>query len=326
MIRPSDQTIERVLNNHATDDEIETVTRWFATNEGQDVMFEFMDKDIERIERGELSSANSQHIKELYHKIELRIRRKHLRNILFRVAAVLIPFVVILLVTLKLDNTVNLFSAPEYIEAYSPKGKRMQVIFQDGTIAYLNADTKLRYPVKFGISERNVYLEGEAYFVVTPNKQRPFTVDINNVEVKVLGTSFNVNAYKGEEKIYVALDEGRVSIEANRHDYMLQPNEKLIYNRQTQTAEIIKNANTKQVSLWKNDIISLQDAPLSEVIDVLKRWYNVNVEVKDKQAYQYNYTFTTRTNAPLEEVLSELEMISPVHFRTTDQTILVTLK
>lgn len=130
----------------------------------QDVMFEFMDKDIERIERGELSSANSQHIKELYHKIELRIRRKHLRNILFRVAAVLIPFVVILLVTLKLDNTVNLFSAPEYIEAYSPKGKRMQVIFQDGTIAYLNADTKLRYPVKFGISERNVYLEAWSLF------------------------------------------------------------------------------------------------------------------------------------------------------------------
>lgn len=135
--------------------------------------------------------------------------------------------------------------------------------------------------------------------MVTPNKQRPFTVDINNVEVKVLGTSFNVNAYKGEEKIYVALDEGRVSIEANRHDYMLQPNEKLIYNRQTQTAEIIKNANTKQVSLWKNDIISLQDAPLSEVIDVLKRWYNVNVEVKDKQAYQYNYTFHNKNKCPL---------------------------
>lgn len=186
--------------------------------------------------------------------------------------------------------------------------------FQDGTRVYINSDSWLKYPKKFGLSKREVFLVGEAYFVVAKNKKRPFIVNLNGPSVHVLGTSFDVQAYPENKDIVICLDEGHVNLTlSSAKEYPLLPGEKLIYNKESDQCRIIKNDHSKQVSMWKDNVISFKDTPLTEVVKVLNRWYNVNFKIEDEQASKYVYTLTS-DNTILEKVLQDLEKIAPVKF------------
>ena len=172
-----------------------------------------MDQKFEEIKEGYEDILVDHPIpsEKIFNKIEANIARKRLKIILFRCAAVLIPTVLILGLFYHLDSKVELFGEVDYEEVYVPKGERIQMMFQDGTRAYLNSDTRLKFPKKFSLSEREVFISGEAYFVVTENPKRPFIVNINEMSVKVLGTSFNVHAYPEENDITVFLEKGRIA-------------------------------------------------------------------------------------------------------------------
>lgn len=185
---------------------------------------------------------------------------------------------------------------------------------QDGTRVYINSDSWLKYPKKFGLSKREIFLVGEAYFVVAKNKKRPFIVNLNGPSVHVLGTSFDVQAYPENKDIVICLDEGHVNLTlSSAKEYPLLPGEKLIYNKESDQCRIIKNDHSKQVSMWKDNVISFKDTPLTEVVKVLNRWYNVNFKIEDEQASKYVYTLTS-DNTILEKVLQDLEKIAPVKF------------
>lgn len=155
---------------------------------------------------------------------------------------------------------------------------------------------------------------GEAYFVVAKNKKRPFIVNLNGPSVHVLGTSFDVQAYPENKDIVICLDEGHVNLTlSSAKEYPLLPGEKLIYNKESELCRIIKNDHSKQVSMWKDNVISFKDTPLTEVVKVLNRWYNVNFKIEDEQASKYVYTLTS-DNTILEKVLQDLEKIAPVKF------------
>lgn len=164
------------------------------------------------------------------------------------------------------------------------------------------------------MSKREVFLVGEAYFVVAKNKKRPFIVNLNGPSVHVLGTSFDVQAYPENKDIVIYLDEGHVNLTlSSAKEYPLLPGEKLIYNKESDQCRIIKNDHSKQVSMWKDNVISFKDTPLAEVVKVLNRWYNVNFKIEDEQASKYVYTLTS-DNTILEKVLQDLEKIAPVKF------------
>jgi len=135
-----------------------------------------------------------------------------------------IPVVLVLGVALRLDRQVGgIFSAAEYDEFVVDRGRRTQCLFQDGSIAYLNSESKIIYPVKFGLFERRIQLEGEAYFKVEHNTRRPFVVEFEGGEIRVLGTSFNVKAYRGDDIVAVTLDEGRVVLDGRSGSFELTP-------------------------------------------------------------------------------------------------------
>ena len=164
------------------------------------------------------------------------------------------------------------------------------------------------------MSKREVFLVGEAYFVVAKNKKRPFIVNLNGPSVHVLGTSFDVQAYPENKDIVICLDEGHVNLTlSSAKAYPLLPGEKLIYNKESDQCRIIKNDHSKQVSMWKDNVISFKDTPLAEVVKALNRWYNVNFKIEDEQASKYVYTLTS-DNTILEKVLQDLEKIAPVKF------------
>lgn len=322
MNRPSDNQIEKVLAGLATPEEAREVAKWFATDEGSAYISNNFDADISSIplEDADLLIDHSVPSDKMFQKINARIRSKLIRRWTFRAAAVLLPLVLILGLYLHLNTRVDIFGAGEYAEIYVPKGERMQMMFQDGTKVYINSDSYMRYPRKFGISERTVELKGEAYFVVAKNKNRPFVVNLNDPSIRVLGTSFNVEAYPENDDIKVNLDEGRINLKLlSDVEVPVSPGECVVYNKNTKSYRVNRNTDTGASSVWKSNVISFKDTTLDEVFSRLGRWYNVDFEVEDDIPSDLHITLVSR-HTLIEKVLEDLSKISPLSFGYDEQS------
>lgn len=328
MKTPDKHIIDRTLDNTATPEEARQVIRWFSTPEGSRYLSSLMDEDMEKIQPGneELYAERSIPTDEMYRFIMKKIHLQQRKRIIFRAAAILIPLLLFLGQFWYIDKRIDLFTDSGYEEIYVPKGERMQLIFQDGSRATLNAETRIKYPRKFGFSERKVELEGEAFFEVSPNKDRPFIVDMKDVNVKVLGTTFDVKAYATDPDIFVTLETGKVVL-ANKSSSLahMKPGEKATYNRKSGVCKISRPENIEHTSAWKNNQIIFNNTPLSEVITTLSRWYNIEFEVVDTSALYYNYTLISM-NQQLEQILNDLEKITPVQFIKEEGLIKVKIK
>ena len=229
MKAPDKHIIDRTLNNTATPEEARQVIRWFSTPEGSRYLSSLMDEDMEKIQPGseKLYAERSIPTDEMYQFIMKKIHLQQRKRFIFRAAAILIPLLLFLGQFWYIDKHIDLFADSGYEEIYVPKGERMQLIFQDGSKAILNAETRIKYPRKFGFNERKVELEGEAFFEVSPNKDRPFIVDVKDINVKVLGTTFDVKAYATDPDIFVSLETGKVALANNSRPLAhLQPGRK----------------------------------------------------------------------------------------------------
>jgi ferric-dicitrate binding protein FerR (iron transport regulator) len=327
LIRPSEETVDKVLNGLASQEDAAQVAEWFRTTEGRAWLSQYMDKEFAHMPKDcELAVNHAIPSEAMYARIMERLRKKRQRRLWFRAAAVLLPFLLVGAIFFQLNSRVDLLGNADYEEVYIPKGERVQFLFQDGSKAYINADSKIRYPKKFGLLERKIFLEGEAYFVIIPNTSRPFVVEMEKTSIRVLGTSFNVEAYPEEEFINISLDEGKINmVSAAKKNNYLNRGEKLVYNKRTDSCTIIKAADTKIISLWKNDVIAFKNASLQEVIKVLNRWYNVPFLIEDPRAHTYLYTFTSE-NTLLEKVLQDLEKIAPVKFTYGNDVVTISMK
>jgi len=313
------ETIDKVIEGIASKKEAREVAMWFSeTVEGQAYLSHLLDCEAGVLDENPnkyitLSSVQSANI---LSEINRQIRHKRMRKIYWQAAAVLIPVIMILGITFQLNNQVNLFGKTVYAEVYVPKGKQEHIVFQDGSEAYLNADTRLRFPRKFGLSKREIFLQGEGYFNIASNKRRPFVVNINNTNVTVLGTSFNVHAYQEEREMKILLDKGNIIFNTPCDSYQILPGQQAVYDVLTGKCTIDYIDRPYEVSVWKDNIILFHDTPLADVIKVLNRKFNVVFNVQDPKALTYTYTLTTNQTS-LENIIKELQKISPVKFSTT---------
>ena len=144
-----------------------------------------------------------------------------------------------------------------------PKGSEFDLILSDGTRVWLNADSKLKYPVTFGSDKREVELEGEGYFEVTRDETRPFRVVVEKQTVEVLGTEFNVDAYPEEKNTYTTLVSGKVKVDTDGQTVILDPgmqsvvNDEKMYTRKVNVAEVIS---------WRNGMFVLENHTLEEIM------------------------------------------------------------
>lgn len=328
MKTPDKHIINRTLNNTATPEEARQVIRWFSTPEGSRYLSSLMDEDMEKIQPGseELYTERSIPTDEMYQFIMKKIHLQQRKRFIFRAAAILIPLLLFLGQFWYIDKRIDLFADSGYEEIYVPKGERMQLIFQDGSRATLNAETRIKYPRKFGFSERKVELEGEAFFEVSPNKDRPFIVDMKDINVKVLGTTFDVKAYATDPDIFVTLETGKVVLANNSSSLAhMKPGEKATYNRKSGVFKISRPENIEHLSAWKKNQIVFNNTPLSEVIATLSRWYNVEFTIADSSVLYYNYTLTS-TEQDIKQILKDLEKITPIQFFEKDGIIRIERK
>ena len=328
MNKPDKKSIDRTIRNIATPEEARSVIRWFSTPEGSRYLSSLMDEDINKTTLGMETELIDHAVPtwDMYGHIMNRIRWQKRRRILFRAAAILIPAMLFIGQFLYVNSRIDIFDNAGFEEIVVPKGERLQVVFQDGSKATLNSESRMRYPRKFAFAERRVEMEGEAFFEIATNKKRPFKVDLNGLEVEVTGTAFNTKSYPEDRDVFVSLETGTVSLDAQSKTIAhLNPGEQAIYNKNTGICKIIKQDNVGQNSAWKNNRIIFEHTPLTEVIKILGRYYNTEFVIKNHEALSYSFTITT-TRKQIHEVLAELEKITPIVFYEKEGQIWVDIK
>lgn len=175
-----------------------------------------------------------------------------------------------------------------YNEIVVPKGAEFQLKLSDGTLIYLNSMSKIRYPVTFPADRRRVELEGEAFFEVAKDADRPFIVKVQQMEVKVLGTKFNISSYADDGLIQTTLVEGSVEVSSkeNRVKAVLKPSEQLCFDKESKTAEVAK-VDVSYYTAWRNGWYKYRDIRLEELMKVMMRWYDMDVVYVDPEVKEY---------------------------------------
>jgi transmembrane sensor len=202
-----------------------------------------------------------------------------------------------------------------------PNGERSQVTLYDGTKVWLNSGTKFRYPVVFSRLTRDVFLAGEAYFDVAKDSNHPFIVKTGQLEVKVLGTRFDVYAYPDDNEFSATLEEGSVNAvnTTTGNGVKLKPGEQLTLNCSTNSMKQLK-VNTGLYTSWKENMLKFEDAPFEEVIKKMERWYDVKITVDPGINTKERYTMTIKTES-LREMLKLVSKTTKMNYEIKENKV-----
>lgn len=238
-------------------------------------------------------------------------------NIYRNIAAVLIPIVAVSL-SLYFISCPNINLAENWVKIEVPRGTKSEFQLPDGTKGWLNSGSTLQYPSSFK-NHRKVKLQGEAYFNVVHRKDSEFTVALKDLDVKVLGTKFNVSAYAEDGLSEVVLKEGKVEVvgKSDHFSAVLKPEEKISYDSVTRTVKQSK-VDLKKYLSWIDGYLVIDNEPFETAIRKIEHWYNVDVTIENEQlkAYRLRATFH---NEPLENVLRLVALSTPIVYTIEDE-------
>jgi hypothetical protein len=224
-------------------------------------------------------------------------------------------------------NVKSKASAIKYNYLTIPRGGQYFVQLSDGTQVYLNSESQLKYPVHFieGQTRKVELVYGEAYFDVSPStehKGAKFKVINNAQEVEVLGTEFNINAYKDDPNIYTTLVEGKVVVANNDSKQSLVPNQQFKLNTETNNFSVTK-VDVNEFISWKDGVFQFVNKPLKDIMKVLSRWYDVDIIFENKDLESLEFIGTLNKNQSIEEVLSIMKSFSIKNYEIKGKTLIL---
>ena len=200
-----------------------------------------------------------------------------------------------------------------------PRGSEYWIVLPDGTRVWLNAATELKYPVAFHAKERRVYLKGEAYFEVAPDKNRPFYVETEEVKIRVLGTVFDVNTHY-TRGVRTVLVEGAVALD--QKEIRMKPGELADFDRTT-TEVTLKEVDVTSYISWKEGYFVFEDEPLEEIMHTLSLWYDKEFLFVGKRSRTLHFSGHIKRYERIETILSAITDVTGVEFRMNGQIILI---
>ena len=204
-----------------------------------------------------------------------------------------------------------------------PYGGTYTVELCDGTKVYLNSGTTLEFPSRFDGKVRSVILKGEAYFDVARNVSKPFVVEVDEMKVKVLGTSFNVKSYVDEPGVYTTLVEGSVAIlRDGQPEKKIKPGEQAYYNKGVGTLSIAE-VDVNEFTSWKDGVFYFKDIALEEILRIVSRWYDLEVFYMNQGAKSVIYSGKLPMYSSVEDVLRKFEISGDVRFELKGRTLTV---
>jgi len=320
--------IDKVLSKNASPDEARQVAAWFATGEGQEYFSQRYDRESYLLNEKTITEWFDNEIPTERMRVRFISQLKmRVRTFRFRVAAaVIIPFLFIIGAFTFVANRSGVFSSEKMAEVVVPYGEQVQVILQDGTIVQLNSGSHLYYPKSFGLFSRNVALSGEGYFSVAKEHGRPFTVNLNEIKVKVTGTKFNVKAYADDNVISVSLEEGHVNIINKNKVYPLDVGQNADYNKHSGTCTVSRVEDMSVHRAWRTKSLNFYRTPLRDIIKTLERQYEVQFSVKDSSLLNNRFSIST-SKINIDEIINDFQKVSRIKFvRTVNNYYIISAK
>ena len=208
-----------------------------------------------------------------------------------------------------------------------PRGGEYFLTLADGTEVWLNAETEIRYPVQFTGDKRVVYLDGEAYFTVAPDKKKPFTVVSTHASVSVLGTQFNFRAYPDEQDVQTTLVSGSVIMQSEKYKQQIKlvPGEQGVLEKRS--ANLTKQeVNTYLYTAWKDGRFAFRDARLEDLFNILARWYDLSVFYQSPEAKDIRFTGDLNKTDDFKSILKIIEQNERVTFTVNQHTVFIQAK
>lgn len=324
------EKIERYINGLSDKSERNYIESLFSNGENNGYLKHILHKDWDSMVRNDSdSNIDLSHLLDKVHHIirknETLRKNKPLRrfiNIYMKAAAVLLLPLLIAggLAFNYLGKNGNPVAENEVSSTiFAPMGSRVSFNLPDGTTGMLNSGSSLTYSLPFA-KNRQISLEGEAWFQVFSDKENPFEINTGNSVVKVLGTSFNLSAYQSEKYVEVVLQEGEVEFinKESNEKVTMNPSERLIL----QDGKINKSiTDPTKYNAWIQGKLVFRGDPMAEVARRIERWYNVDVVLADKELENYSFRATFEDDK-LINVLQLLSLTSPIRYQMSTPKLL----
>lgn len=305
--------------------DLRKLVSWFQKEEHHHDLQFALEEDWEEFEI-DSSSDHKKDLSPVYFKLKQKVRgnerkvpvSKRLLQVYLRAAAILLIPLIIYSTIVTFKNERTEIDEPTWVEITSPYGARTHLKLPDGTDVTLNSGTQLRYIASFQ-NDRKVEIEGEAFFDVVHNSNKPFIVHADLLNIKVLGTRFSVTSIDEENTIDVILEQGRVQIVgvSNSFSASLTEDESFIYSKLNRSGKIEK-VDAEYLTSWKDGYLVFRGEPLGQVMKRLGRWYNVQFKIEDPKVEEFRYRATFQ-DEPLEEVLRLIALTAPISYEIKER-------
>ena len=208
----------------------------------------------------------------------------------------------------------------EYNTLVVPRGGEYMVELSDGTKVWLNSDSELRFPITFVGDRRSVEIEGEAYFEVAKDEGKPFHVLAKGVDIKVLGTSFNVMTYRG--RTITTLVEGKVCLTYKDESVLMVPDRQAEVIAETGKI-LMREVDARNFTLWKDGVFYFENAALETIAERLSQWYDVNIIFNDEALKQLRYSVEMKRYNNIQDLLTKIEKTQKVKFLIQGKSIYI---
>ncbi len=317
--------IKRYFRGQLSDDEYELLTDYLQDSNNRQY---FEQAKLEWAQNPELDETGRKNWNRLEYKINKQettiVKMPVTRRLWVQVASV----AAILVLGLFVGSVLTYFLSgnnfnQEQLVFETPRGEKSMVTLPDGSEVWLNANSRLVYN-SFSANHRQVELKGEAFFKVARNEQAPFVVKTNECSIEVLGTTFNVMAYDEFGRKEITLLSGKVNVHLEDNEQVLKPGQALILkDHKFKVVEV----DASQSSGWVDHKFNFKNIPLSELMQRLENWYDVDIILDNKSGREVNFTGTFKNEETIWQVLDAIKVYTPIQYDKTElRKITITVK
>lgn len=304
------------LHNELDKDELSEVEQLLKDENNQKLYLRIQKMHAGIEESRQLQGAN-QHFS--WQRIEKAIRQKTIRMYGQRMLKYAAILVVAFLVGTYFKPLFKLHKENQFATIQVMNGQTSHLFLFDGTEVWLNSGTTFKYPQNFNTDERDVYIDGEAYFKVAHNKKLPFIVNTGKMQVEVLGTTFNVSAYSNESTQSVVLVEGKVQINNVEGKKIADILPGQIATQSNGEKLNIHRTDPEFYTSWKDGRVTFKDEMMGDIAKKLERWYNVKIRFAKPDLKNYTMTGTVLLKKPIDQTIMALELLAPIKFEYADR-------
>lgn len=317
------EIILKQISGTASNEDIALIDSWLKEDEGNSKIYDTLynihsissDKEFSFVPDKEQAWQN------ILDNITIPKNKSRFINAFLRYAAAAAVF---LLVGIAVNSLWNNRKADDSKQQFStfivPAGQKSEIVLPDGSKVWLNSGTTLSYSGNFNKDNREVVLNGEAFFEVAKNKSSKFTINTGNSSVEVYGTAFNVKNYSTDNQLEVSVKEGKVGFLSDGHKVSdLTIDDQLLFNKVAKKATLSK-ANMEVVTAWKNNQLVFKAIPAAELIKYLERWYGVTITLENNYLADRKYTFKVKTES-LTELLKLINIMTPIKYTISGKDV-----